>query len=546
MTSRCGFERVDERFRGMAVILVALAFAAAPALGAAADVTPFTVSFPTVTGPIASTATSFPYIADGFDVEPPVPRGYVEEEFFFSGTGNLYEFTSTGIRIVTPCPETATSGCTGIPYTTRMIVKRPVDRHRFSGTVVIEPLNPSANFDIAGIWDRSRDYFVRNGDVFVGWSSKSVIVNTLKQWNPTRYAPLDWPYLPFVPGGNSGANDGITFDVAAQVGALFKANGPGSPLRGYKVERVFEAGFSQDGSFTFTQAAVFHPLKRMPGGGPIYDGYLPAGTTGPSNINFGLTQAGALSLSDPRRRMPPRDAPVIHANTETEIALAAGAGTIAVYRRPDGDVPGDRYRLWEVPGGSHVSNDLRDPVLTLQLNLAELERIQPSGLAPVGCTHQQFVDGPAVGVPGVVDPNDFPFAFVENAAFRALALWVDRGIPPAHAEPIQVDASTTPASIVRDTFGNAVGGVRTPFLDVPITTYFPIDTVAHRTTFSGFCVLYGYNVPFDGARLGSLYRNHGDYVERFVHESVGAVRDRFWLLPDAVDAIQRAVHAEVP
>ena len=55
--------------------------------------TPFTVSIPTVTGPIPSTRTNFPYIAEGFDVEPPVPAGYVEQEYFFSGTGNLYEYT---------------------------------------------------------------------------------------------------------------------------------------------------------------------------------------------------------------------------------------------------------------------------------------------------------------------------------------------------------------------------------------------------------------------------------------------------------------------
>src|ERR1041385_3339230 len=85
-----------------------------------------------------------------------------------------------------------------------MVVKRPRRDHEFSGTVIIEPLNPSGGFDIAAVWDRSRDHFVRNGDIFIGWSSKSVIINALKQWNPTRYAALSWDYLPFVPGGNSG------------------------------------------------------------------------------------------------------------------------------------------------------------------------------------------------------------------------------------------------------------------------------------------------------------------------------------------------------
>lgn len=70
--------------------------------------------------------------------------------------------------------------------------------------------------------------------------------------------------------------------------------------------------------------------------------------------------------------------------------------------------------------------------------------------------------------------------------------------------------------------------------------------MAHPTQFSGFCILYGYNVPFDEARLHSLYRNHGDYVLRVVRESARLVEERFWLMPDAVNAILRAVHADVP
>jgi hypothetical protein len=514
----------------------------------AADVTPFTVTIPTVTGPIPSTSTNFPYIADGFDVEPPVPAGYTEEEYFVSGVGNIYEYTPTGIEVVTPCPASVTedSGCMNIPYTTRMLVKRPIDPHKFSGTVIIEPLNPSAGFDIAAVWDRSLDYFVRNGDVFVGWTSKSVTVNTLKNWNPTRYAALDWPYVPFSPGNNSGVYDGITFDIAAQIGALFKANGPSSPLHGLKVRHVFEAGFSQDGSFTFTQADIFHELERMPGGGPIYDGYVPGGTNGPSDLNFGLTPAGALPAGDPRYQMQPRDVPVIQTNTQTEIALGTFgfAGGLA-YRRPDSDALNDRYRLWEVPGASHVSNDSNAAVITLQLNQAELLGIPPSQLAPIGCTHQQFINGPVTGVPGVVDPNNFPFSYVVNAAFADMIKWIDFNIPPPRAQRIEL-TNTTPPTIKVDQFGNALGGVRTPFLDVPTATYTPTDTVAHTTTFSGFCILYGYNTPFDDATLDSLYRNHLDYVLKVALHSYELVGQGFWLAPDAQSVVKAAIHADVP
>src|SRR5262249_42348380 len=287
--------------------------------------------------------------------------------------------------------------------------------------------------------------------------AKSVAVNTLKVFKATRYAPLDWPYLPATPGNNSGAYDGITFDIAAQIGALFKSNGPGSPTHDLDVRRVFEAGFSQGGAFTFTQADIFHALARMPDGGPIYDGYVPVGTNGANNLNFGLTPAGALPGSDTRRQMQPRDVPVIHINTETEIFIGTLSPLGLAYRRPDSDALNDRYRLWEVAGSSNVSNDHQDEVLTRSLNLAELARITVADLSPSGCTHQQFIPGPAAGVPGVIDPNPFPFSNVENAAFADLTAWIGRAqTPPPHADPIEVITSTTPSRIARDAFGNAL------------------------------------------------------------------------------------------
>lgn len=131
--------------------------------------TTFTVSPPSVIGPIPSTSSDYAFIADGFGPEPPVPPGYEENEYFVSGRGHLYEYAPSGVRVVSPCPASAEPlGCTDVPYTTRMLVKRPVDPRRFSGTIVIEPLNPSSGYDIANVWDRSWPYFVRQGDIFVG------------------------------------------------------------------------------------------------------------------------------------------------------------------------------------------------------------------------------------------------------------------------------------------------------------------------------------------------------------------------------------------
>ena len=121
----------------LAMLVARLGAVTVTTLADAGDVTPFVVAVPEVKGPIASDGSSFPYIADGFDVEQPVPFGYVEEEFLVAGTGSIYEYTPTGIRVVDPCPEIAERGCTNLSYTTRMLVKRPRDLGDFSGTVII-------------------------------------------------------------------------------------------------------------------------------------------------------------------------------------------------------------------------------------------------------------------------------------------------------------------------------------------------------------------------------------------------------------------------
>ena len=491
-----------------------------------------------VAGPIPSTPSSFPFIADGFGPEPPVPSGYEEAEYLVSGRARLYEYGATGVQVIAPCPASAGPlGCRNVPYTTRMLVKRPIDPRRFSGTVIIEPFNPSSGYDIANVWDRSWPYFVRDGDVFVGWTSRYASIRALKQFEPGRYARLRW-------GTNSAVDDGITFDIAAQIGAMFKLNRPRSPIHRLAVRHVFEAGFSQDGGFTFTQADVFNAIDRLPNGGPVYDGYVPGGAVGPSDINFGLTAAGSLPSGDPRNRMQPRDSPVIQINTETE-AVLLGLPTALAYRRPDSNARNDRYRLWEVPGASHISNDLGSSPITEERDLAEIERIPLSALPPTGCAHQQYQSGPWVGANGTIDPNPYPFGYVADAAFADLTKWLDDGTPPPRAARIQV-SDTRAGTTDRDRFGNALGGLRTPFVDVPTATYSPVDDSARATPLSALCPLIGFSIPFSHATLHGLYPNHADYLARVTRETNELVRTGFWVASDAATVVRQAAASDVP
>ena len=118
----------------VAVILVALA----PGSGAE-PVAPFVPPLPSMEGPVPISDSSFPFLGSGFGGDSGLPAGYVEEEYLVSGTANVYNWPAAG---------SATVRTTGAPYTTRMLVRRPIDSAKSSGNVIVEMLNPSNLMDI--------------------------------------------------------------------------------------------------------------------------------------------------------------------------------------------------------------------------------------------------------------------------------------------------------------------------------------------------------------------------------------------------------------
>ena len=83
-------------------------------------------------------------------------------------------------------------------------------------------------------------------------------------------------------------------------------------------------------------------------------------------------------------------------------------------------------------------------------------------------------------------------------------------------------------SIVRDPHGNALGGIRTPQVDVPIAAL-----SGERQSGSLFCLLFGTTVLFDAATLAALYPDHATYVAAFNAATDAAVQAGFVLPPDA-------------
>ena len=472
------------------------------ARGAPAQTTPAPI--PDVTGPIPVTATSYPLMASNkLQTLVDLPKaGYVEEEFFVTGRANIYDWSADGqVTVKTP----------GAPYTTRIMVRRPADAGRFSGTVVVEIVNAARRYDFPFTWGVSHDHFMESGDAFVLVTLAQSNLEGLKAFDAARYAPLSLanptPDEACVVGRGGGppqtapGEEGFQFDILAQVGALMKGARAQGPLAGFNVQRVYMTGY--DGVLP-TYIAAVHSRVKLANGRPIYDGYV-------LNRHPALTRlrrcGAAPAANDPRQIIRNLDVPLIRIIGQTDIVATHAQ------RRDDGDAPGDRYRLYEIAGGAHADAAFYPYIPSL----ADLKKI--------GSPYPFLASWPFANQ---CDPEQMlaraPInTHATDAAFANLTRWIRDGVAPPRAERIRIESAGTPqARIALDEFGNAVGGVRSPYLDVPIATYY---TSSKGET---FCPELGHTVPFDWARLNSLYGTPQNYAAKVAQSVDRLVRER-WL-----------------
>jgi hypothetical protein len=509
--------------KGITLSMMWALTAAAPAAPVVSAAPP---SIPEVSGPVPVTENSWPWAAAGHAAGPIdlAKAGYVEEEYFIKGRARVFDW---------PSLDHLTAIAEG-PYTTRILVRRPADPRHFTGTVWVEPLNPSMRYDLPLIWGDTHDHLVSRGDVWVGVTVKPVAIESLKEFDAQRYAALEFPNplppeatcpqsaLPLPRGGlppesSPGTENGLIWDVLSQTAGLLKSPTQHNPLHGWRVQRVFMTGDSQSGAFVLTYANAIHPFAKSPTGGPLYDGYLATVATGPSTP---IRQcADPIPPADPRRTIQPRGVPIITIVSETE--------TASLHRRPDSDRAPDLFRGYEVAGASHVhETDGQD-------SPARADAAKTRGAAFDTNTHCVQQDAPG---------NDVPIAAIVDGALANLDRWSRGGGPPPHGEPLRLEQVSGAAApeVQRDRFGNALGGVRTPALDVPIARYHP------RMEGPGVCELWGYREPFSPAQLASVYPTHHAYVAK-VRSSVSHLVAARWITKrDGDRIIAAAAAARVP
>jgi len=128
---------------------------------------------------------------------------------------------------------------------------------------------------------------------------------------------------------------------------------------------------------------------------------------------------------------------------------------------------------------------------------------------------------------------------VIQRAWVDLVRWAMNGRGPATAPPLELNDD---GSIRRDDMGIALGGIRTPDVDVPIAVHSGVP----RPNASVICSLFGSTAPLDPETLSSLYSSRDDYVEK-VRASARAAMRAGYLLKDGVEAlIAEAESAPLP
>ncbi len=435
-------------------------------------------------------------------------RGYVEEEYFMAGTANVYsEDDSASIRI----------DYADLPYCNRFLVRKPKDITKFSGNVLIEILNPTAAMDLDRMWVIAGKHFMRRGDIYIGITSKPDVLDALMKFDWERYSVINWgfpferqaheePKTPGLPAMKADCETGLFWDMLTDLCLLIKSEDDKNPVREYRPERVLLTGWSQSAGYLCTYVNKLAFDASYTKGQQLFDGYFAAG--GVHFLTIPLNQEGfyhpEAKYSAKINYMP---VPFVAVQTETENALLGGYEA----RQDNSNSETLKYRIYEIPGPTH---DTTGSLLDYYRGDTDVARIQ---MTPRYMGENEY-------------PNDFPYEFPFHAAYEHFFRWVKDGIAPPCFERIEVDAEQN--NIV-DQDGNAIGGIRTPFLDYPTCHYIPYSDL-NREKFG----LFGQSVPFSPKQLKARYGSLAQYKELILQSTEAAILEGRLLEDDKEEIIK--------
>lgn len=478
--------------RSLVVLAAALLIAACGSSSSPASGTPN----PATSGPIAGTPTLL-----GTTTFNLADVGYEQNEYFISGQARSYTNTeqlqSDGKWRVRVADQAA--------YKTRILVYRPIDPAAFNGTVIVEWLNVSSGAESSSVWIMAHTELLRKGYAWVGVSAQKAGIDGggaslagmalyLKAWDPERYASLLHP------------GDKYSFDIFSQAAQAVLQPGAVDPLGGLHVERMLAAGESQSADFLVTYFNAVAPLAKL------FDGYLihsrvhgTAGLNPPELTAAGIDFAARATV----HMRDDLDVPVMMVQTETDLFL------LGAY--PDMQEDSAHFRLWEVAGAAHAD-----------LYVAKTGSSDRGDDPSIAAVVEVSAPNPIISCGKPV--NAGPQHFVVSAAIAALDNWVRNDVAPAYAQRLEVAGN--PLAFVKDSVGNVLGGIRTPYVDAPIATL-----SGDGQTGSILCSLFGTTQLLDSTQLAALYPDHATFTAQ-VNASVDSAVLKGFLLPPDGDLIK--------
>lgn len=210
----------------VAVVATAVVVALVPSAPAVAD-----VPNPVVEGPVIAGTHGRPWFSSLADLRP---YGYVEQEFFLSGTS------------------------ADLPYKTRIVVRRPVDPARFSGTVYVEWVNVTGGRDLETLWPAGHSTLLEEGHAYVVVSAQLVGHTELRAWDPVRYGTLVHP-----------GDTPHSFNIFAQAIQAIRNPSGIAPLGDLEARYVIATGDSQSAGRLTTYITGNYPISGL------IDGFMP-------------------------------------------------------------------------------------------------------------------------------------------------------------------------------------------------------------------------------------------------------------------------------
>lgn len=442
-------------------------------------------TIPKVEGPVPVMEPSHPFCAmkysrSGLDL---ASYGFVEKEFFLSGYANVYDEDDSVGTYIKRAP---------LPYKNRILVRRPADIQRFSGRVYMDILNASNGYDVEDFWLRGYRWCLEHGHAYVGVTTKPVCALSLKHFDYARYESLDWSSGESVPqpaavhpvcASIPGTEEGLVWDILSQTASLLRYGREDNCLGGYPVERLYLTGQSQSGAYINTYVNHFDEYLVGRDGKRLYDGYM--NMVGVQLERLLCQEIGETFFNFRARRVRPVRTPFISVTSEGDLNLHKTiiSGDLAGMTPPDSDTAENKSRHYEIAGAPH--SDISVPVLPSDAEIAKTGR--------------------PVARPGSGPVNEMPLAYYIVGLLEKLHIWAAEGRSPEMARPIEKDAEGLP---LRDGNGNAIGGLRSPFLDVPAARYCGYGvTPMERVT--GTMEYFSYD------KMSALYKTKQEYLERF-------------------------------